>query len=98
MIVSGGENVFPVEVENLLIQRPDVRDAAVIGVDDPDFGKRLRAFIVPASGAAPDSAEIKDYVKANLARYKVPRDVVFLADLPRNATGKLLRRDLEGTG
>jgi fatty-acyl-CoA synthase len=98
MIVSGGENVFPVEVESLLIEHPDVRDAAVVAVDDPDFGKRLRAFIVPASGAAPDPAEIKDYVKANLARYKVPRDVVFLADLPRNAMGKLLRRDLEGTG
>lgn len=98
MIVSGGENVFPAEVENLLIQRPDVRDAAVIGVDDPDFGKRLRAFIVPAPGTAPDAAAIKAYVKDNLARYKVPRDVVFLADLPRNATGKLLRRELEGIG
>jgi fatty-acyl-CoA synthase len=98
MIVSGGENVFPVEVENLLIQHPDVRDAAVIAVDDPDFGERLRAFIVPASGSTPDPAEIKDYVKANLARYKVPRDVVFVADLPRNATGKLLRHELKGTG
>ncbi|WP_327000737.1 AMP-binding protein [Dactylosporangium sp. NBC_01737] len=95
MIVSGGENVFPVEVENLLIQRPDVRDAAVVAVDDTDFGKRLRAFIVPAPGAALDPAEVKDYVKANLARYKVPRDVVFLAALPRNAMGKLMRRDLD---
>jgi fatty-acyl-CoA synthase len=95
MIVSGGENVFPVEVEHLLIQRPDVRDAAVVAVEDADFGKRLRAFIVPAPGAALDPAEIQQYVKANLARYKVPRDVVFLTDLPRNATGKLLRRDLD---
>jgi fatty-acyl-CoA synthase len=98
MIVSGGENVFPVEVENLLIQRADVRDAAVVAVDDADFGKRLRAFIVAAPGAALDPAEIQNYVKVNLARYKVPRDVVFLTDLPRNAMGKLLRHDLDGAG
>lgn len=94
MIVSGGENVFPQEVENLLLERPDVFDAAVVGVDDAEFGKRLRAFIVPESGHCPDSAEIKAYVKENLARYKVPREVVFLDDLPRNPTGKLLRRVL----
>ncbi|MFF2556397.1 acyl-CoA synthetase [Nocardia sp. NPDC058058] len=95
MIVSGGENVFPQEVENLLLERPDVFDAAVVGVDDVEFGKRLRAFIVPEPGVpAPDPAEIKAYIKNNLARYKVPRDVFFLDDLPRNATGKLLRRVL----
>jgi fatty-acyl-CoA synthase len=98
MIVSGGENVFPAEVESLLIQRPDVLDVAVIGVDDEEFGKRLRAYVVPAPGAAPDAAAIKAYVKANLARYKVPRDVVFLGELPRNATGKVLRRELEKAG
>ncbi|WP_067691158.1 acyl-CoA synthetase [Nocardia jejuensis] len=95
MIVSGGENVFPLEVENLLVGRADVLEAAVVGVEDRDFGKRLRAFIVRAEGAEPDPQEIKDYVKANLARHKVPRDVVFLDELPRNATGKLLRRRLE---
>ncbi|MET8427124.1 acyl-CoA synthetase [Nocardia sp. NPDC004860] len=94
MIVSGGENVFPQEVENLLLERPDVFDAAVVGVDDVEFGKRLRAFIVPEPGAKLAPEEIKTYVKANLARYKVPRDVFFLDDLPRNATGKLLRRVL----
>ncbi|MCM6776282.1 acyl-CoA synthetase [Nocardia sp. CDC159] len=94
MIVSGGENVFPQEVENLLLQRPDVCDVAVVGVDDTEFGKRLRAFIVPEPGVTPDAEEIKGYVKANLARYKVPRDVFFLEELPRNATGKLLRREL----
>jgi fatty-acyl-CoA synthase len=98
MIVSGGENVFPVEVENLLAARPDVHDVAVVGVDDPDFGARLRAFIVPNPGTTPDAGEIRDYVKANLARYKVPRDVVFVAELPRNATGKLLREQLERIG
>ncbi len=94
MIVSGGENVFPQEVEELLVQRPDVFDAAVVGVDDTEFGKRLRAFIVSEPGAAQDAEEIKQYVKSNLARYKVPRDVVFIEELPRNATGKLLRRTL----
>ncbi len=95
MIVSGGENVYPLEVENLLADRPDVFDAAVVGVDDPDFGKRLRAFIVPGPESKQDAQEIKDYVKANLARFKVPREVVFLDELPRNATGKVLRRELE---
>lgn len=94
MIVSGGENVFPLEVENLLADREDVRDAAVVGVDDRDFGKRLRACIVPGPSAARDPDEIKAYVKENLARHKVPRDVVFLDELPRNATGKLLRHKL----
>ncbi|MBF6166375.1 acyl-CoA synthetase [Streptomyces gardneri] len=97
MIVSGGENVFPLEVENLLVERADILDAAVVGVEDRDFGKRLRAFVVPAEGAERDEQEIKDYVKANLARHKVPREVVFVDELPRNATGKLMRRKLEET-
>ncbi|WP_181721586.1 acyl-CoA synthetase [Nocardia gipuzkoensis] len=95
MIISGGENVYPLEVENLLVERPDILEAAVVGVDDRDFGKRLRAFVVPAEGAERDPQEIKDYVRANLARHKVPREVVFIDELPRNATGKLLRRSLE---
>ncbi|PRC48126.1 acyl-CoA synthetase, partial [Mycobacterium sp. ITM-2017-0098] len=94
MIVSGGENVFPQEVENLLEARPDVAEVAVVGVDDVEFGKRLRAFVVAEPDAVKDAAEIKQYVKDNLARHKVPRDVVFVDDLPRNATGKLLRRVL----
>ena len=91
MIVSGGENVYPLEVENLLADRDDVQDVAVVGVSDGDFGQRLRACIVSAPGAAEDVDEIKTYVKDRLARYKAPRDVVFLDELPRNATGKLLR-------
>jgi fatty-acyl-CoA synthase len=94
MIVSGGENVFPQEVENLLVEREDVSDAAVVGVDDVDFGKRLRAFVVLKPGAQQNAEQIKLYVKNNLARHKVPRDVVFIDELPRNATGKLLRRVL----
>ena len=94
MIVSGGENVFPQEVENLLVERADVSDVAVVGVDDIEFGKRLRAFVVPEPGAPQNAEEIKLYVKNNLARHKVPRDVVFIDELPRNATGKVLRRVL----
>ncbi|WP_370966897.1 acyl-CoA synthetase [Amycolatopsis sp. cg9] len=94
MIVSGGENVFPIEVENLLVEREDVLEAAVIGVEDPEFGQRLKAFVVLADGVSLDADEVRDYVKANLARYKVPRDVEFLAELPRNATGKVLRTKL----
>ncbi|NKY51862.1 acyl-CoA synthetase [Nocardia vermiculata] len=94
MIVSGGENVFPQEVENLLLEHADVSDAAVVGVDDVEFGKRLRAFVVPEPGVTLDPEQIKAYVKGTLARYKVPREVIFLEELPRNATGKLLRRIL----
>jgi fatty-acyl-CoA synthase len=94
MIISGGENVYPLEVENLLAERDDVIEAAVIGVDDREFGTRLRAFVVAAEGAARDPQEIRDYVRALLARYKVPRDVVFIDELPRNPTGKIVRRDL----
>jgi fatty-acyl-CoA synthase len=94
MIVSGGENVFPIEVENLLVEREDVLEAAVIGIEDPEFGQRLKAFVVRAEGSDLDADELRDYVKANLARYKVPRDVEFLDELPRNATGKVLRTKL----
>ncbi|MEV0245499.1 acyl-CoA synthetase [Nocardia sp. NPDC050712] len=94
MIVSGGENVFPLEVENLLAGREDIFEAAVVGVDDREYGKRLRAVVVASPDSKRDPQEIKDYVKANLARYKVPREVIFLDELPRNATGKLLRKPL----
>ncbi|GAA5069563.1 acyl-CoA synthetase [Nocardia callitridis] len=94
MIVSGGENVFPLEVENLIAGREDIFEAAVVGVDDREFGKRLRAFVVPGPDSKRDAQEIKEYVRSNLARYKVPREVIFLEELPRNATGKLLRKPL----
>ncbi len=94
MIVSGGENVFPAEVENLLLEHPDVADAAVIGVDDEDFGKRLKAFIVLRDGKKLGVDDVKGHVKSELARHKVPRDVEFVDELPRNATGKLLRNEL----
>jgi fatty-acyl-CoA synthase len=94
MIVSGGENVYPVEVENLLVEHPAVADAAVIGVPDAEFGQRLKAFVVLRDGRSLDAGALREHVRANLARHKVPRDVEFVAELPRNATGKLLRTAL----
>jgi fatty-acyl-CoA synthase len=94
MIVSGGENVFPAEVEELLATYDGVQEAAVIGVDDPDYGKRLRAYVVLADGASVDEKTLKDHVKSNLARYKVPREVVFIDEMPRNPAGKIIKREL----
>jgi fatty-acyl-CoA synthase len=94
MIVSGGENVFPREVEDLLADLDGVAEAAVIGVDDEKFGQRLKAFVVLEDGAALSEADLGAHVKANLASYKTPREVEFLDELPRNATGKVLKREL----
>ncbi len=94
MIVSGGENVFPREVEDLVACLDGVDEVAMIGVPDEDFGQRLRGFVVATPGADVSEADVKAHVKANLARFKVPREVVFLDELPRNATGKVLKREL----
>ena len=94
MIVSGGENVFPREVEDLLAAHEAVMEAAAIGVPDPEFGQRLRVFVAVRPGYALDGDELREYVRTNLARYKVPRDVVFLDQLPRNPSGKVLKRQL----
>src|SRR5205807_2185096 len=94
MIVSGGENVFPREVEDLLAKHEEIEEAAVIGVPDEEFGQRLKAFVVRRDGAQLDEQDVKRYVKENLARFKVPRDIVFVQELPRNATGKVLKRVL----
>ncbi len=93
MIVSGGENVHPIEVEKVLAGHPDVAEATVIGVDDEQFGQRLAAFVVLANPVTPD--ELKAYVRDNLANYKVPRDITVLDELPRNNTGKIARRELQ---
>jgi fatty-acyl-CoA synthase len=98
MIVSGGENVFPEEIEDLLLEHPDVADVAVVGVPDPEFGERVAAYVVPAPGASTDPPDLRAYVRDHLARYKVPRDVMLVDELPRNATGKVVRRLLPGGG
>ncbi|OBI36910.1 acyl-CoA synthetase [Mycobacterium sp. E1386] len=94
MIVSGGENVYPGEVEEALAQHPGILDAAVVGVDDEEFGQRLRAYIVVRPGAALTEHDVREYVRNRLARFKIPRDVLFVDELPRNAGGKVLKRVL----
>ncbi|CAM3800417.1 AMP-binding protein [Nocardioides zeicaulis] len=92
MIVSGGENVFPQEVEDCLVSHEHVQEVAAIGVVDDDYGQRLRAFVVRSGEVSAD--ELREHVRARLARFKVPREIVFLDELPRNATGKVLKREL----
>jgi len=94
MILSGGENVFPQEVEDLLTARQDVADAAVFGVSDPEFGQRLTALVVRTPGSETTAEELRDYVRGHLARFKVPREIEFVDELPRTSTGKLQRRRL----
>jgi acyl-CoA synthetase (AMP-forming)/AMP-acid ligase II len=103
MIVSGGENVFPAEVEDLLTGHDAIAEAAVFGVDDEEFGERLKAVVVKREGASLGEDDVKQFVKENLAGYKVPRDVEFIDELPRTSTGKVLKRELkddsdEGSG
>lgn len=98
MIVSGGENVYPVEVERTIGELPEVREVVVVGVDDASFGQRLAAYVVPVGPEAVDPEHVRSHVKARLAGYKVPRDVVLLDALPRNASGKVVVRDLPGPG
>jgi len=94
MIVSGGENVYPIEVEKALARHPDVAEAAVLGVDDEQYGQRLVAFVVLDDGASTTPDELKAHVRANLANYKVPRSITMLDELPRGSTGKIVRREL----
>jgi acyl-CoA synthetase (AMP-forming)/AMP-acid ligase II/carbon monoxide dehydrogenase subunit G len=94
MIVSGGENVFPREVEDLIAGMDGVQEVAVIGVEDKEFGQRLKAYVV-RKGGKPSQDEIKKKVKSDLAGFKAPREVVFMDELPRNATGKVLKKELK---
>jgi acyl-CoA synthetase (AMP-forming)/AMP-acid ligase II len=94
MIISGGENVFPRPVEEAIAALPQVADVAVVGVGDPEFGQRLAAFVVRAEGATLDEKMVKDYVRNRLSRFSIPRDVTFVNELPRTATGKILKRQL----
>jgi fatty-acyl-CoA synthase len=94
MIVSGGENVYPIEVEKTLATHPEVAEAAVLGVDDEQYGQRLAAFVVLDDEATTTPDELKAHVRENLANYKVPREITVLAELPRSSTGKIVRREL----
>jgi acyl-CoA synthetase (AMP-forming)/AMP-acid ligase II len=95
MIVSGGENVYPIEVEKTLAAHPDVTEASVIGIDDEQFGQRLAAFVVLNPGASTSPDDLKQHVRENLANYKVPRAISVLDELPRSSTGKIVRRELQ---
>ena len=96
MIVSGGENVFPREVEDRLAAHAAVEEVAVIGVEDEDFGQRLQGLRRARRQRAPTEDELKATSSRTSPRYKVPREIVFMDELPRNATGKVLKRDLAG--
>ncbi|WP_432982358.1 AMP-binding protein [Dactylosporangium sp. CA-233914] len=94
MVISGGENVYPVAVEDVIAELPQVREVAVAGVPDQEFGQRLAAWIALHPGEAVDADAVREYVRHRLARFSVPRDVYFVTALPRNATGKVVRRQL----
>ena len=94
MFISGGENVYPAEVENVIYQLPQIAEAAVIGVKDPKWGEVGRAVVVIKEGRSVTVDEIIDHLKGSLAKYKIPKSVVFIERLPRNAAGKVLKNNL----
>jgi fatty-acyl-CoA synthase len=94
MVISGGVNIYPREIEDHLSSHPAILEAAVIGMPDPEWGETLRAFIVLRNGAALTEAEVVTYCREGLADYKKPRKVTFMKELPRNPTGKVLKREL----
>jgi acyl-CoA synthetase (AMP-forming)/AMP-acid ligase II len=94
MIVSGGENIYPAEVENALMSHPSVADAAVIGVPSERWGETVKAIVVAAPGASPTAEELIEHCRDRVARYKCPTSVDFADALPRNPSGKILKREL----
>jgi long-chain acyl-CoA synthetase len=94
MIISGGVNIYPAEIEGVLIQMPGVRDCAVFGISDEEFGEQICAYVEPATGACLDAASVRAYLGEHLARYKVPRVVELTAALPREDSGKIFKRKL----
>ncbi|RPJ37231.1 MAG: hypothetical protein EHM27_13755 [Deltaproteobacteria bacterium] len=98
MIISGGENIYPRELEEVLYRHPQIQDAAVVGIPDPLWGESVRAFVVLRKGAVLRAEEVVEYCKAHLASYKKPRSVVFVGFLPRNPSGKVLKNVLRNQG
>jgi acyl-CoA synthetase (AMP-forming)/AMP-acid ligase II len=96
MVISGGENVFPRELEDALIEHPDVTDVVVTGIPDERFGQRLAAYVVRRAGSSLSEDELTDYARSRVARYAVPGRTMFLDELPRNPTGKVMKRELPG--
>jgi long-chain acyl-CoA synthetase len=95
MIITGGENVYPREVEEVLYTRPEVQECAVVGLPDNEYGERVAAFIVAQKGRQPDPAALKAYLKTRLAGFKVPKAFVIVDELPKNPAGKLLKREIK---
>jgi long-chain acyl-CoA synthetase len=95
MIITGGENVYPREVEEILYTRPEVQECAVVGLPDKEFGERVSAFIVPQKDQQPDPAVLRAYLKKHLAGFKVPKEFIFVDELPKNPAGKLLKREIK---
>jgi long-chain acyl-CoA synthetase len=94
MIITGGENVYPREVEEVLYTRPEVLECAVVGLPDQEYGERVTAFIIEREGHRVDPASLRDFLKARLAGFKVPKEFVVVEELPKSSTGKLLKREL----
>ena len=94
MIVSGGENVYPAEVENALMGHEGIADVAVVGVPDDRWGEVGKAFVVPAGDTAPSAEEVIAFARERLAGFKCPASVEFLEAIPRNPSGKILKREL----
>jgi long-chain acyl-CoA synthetase len=97
LIITGGENVYPREIEEALYQRPEVQECSVVGLPDQQWGERVVAFIVPKEGEAVSGKELKSFLKARLSPYKVPKEYVMLKELPKGSTGKILKRELKET-
>ncbi len=97
MIIFGGTNIYPAEIESALVQHPGVADCAVIGLPDPEFGEIVGAWVQPARGGNPTEAELGAFLAQTLARYKLPRRYVFVEALPREESGKLMKRKLRAT-
>ena len=95
-IIRGGENIAPAEIEDVLVEHPHVRDCAVVGADDPEWGQIIVAVVVPHAGTEPDPEDLRSHVRARLRGSRTPDRVVFRDELPTNATGKVLRRELVG--
>jgi len=94
MIITGGENVYPREIEEILFQRPEVQECAVIGLPDREWGERVTAVIIPKPGQVVDADEIKAYLKGRLSAFKVPKEYLVVEELPKSPTGKILKREL----
>ena len=94
MIIAGGVNIFPREIEEVVAEYPDIHEVAVVGVPDDVYGERVAAFVASRSGAPVDTKSLEEFVRSRIARFKVPREWHVVPELPRNPSGKILKRDI----